>query len=44
MTKLLRGWDLGLSDIRIERQTVTRHNGDKEDTYIPLWPPQSGYR
>jgi AAA15 family ATPase/GTPase len=36
MTKLLRGWDLGLSDIRIERQTVTHPNGEKEDIYIPF--------
>ena len=35
MTKLLKGWDLGLSDIRIERQTVTHPNGDKEDIHIP---------
>ena len=35
MTKLLKAWDLGLSDIRIERQTVTHPNGDKEDIHIP---------
>lgn len=36
MTKLLKSWDLGLSDIRIERQTVTHANGDTEDIFIPF--------
>jgi len=36
MTKLLKGWDLGLSDVRIERQTVTNLNGDKEEICIPF--------
>lgn len=36
MTKLLKSWDLGLSDIRIERQTVTHANGEKEDIFIPF--------
>ena len=36
MTKLLKSWDLGLSGIRIERQTVTHANGDKEDIFIPF--------
>ena len=36
MTRLLKSWDLGLSDIRIERQTVTHANGDNEDLYIPF--------
>ena len=36
MTKLLKSWDLGLSDIRIERQTVTHANGDKEDIFVPF--------
>ncbi len=36
MSRLLKGWDLGLSDIRIEQQTITRENGDKEDIYIPF--------
>ena len=36
MTKLLKDWDLGLTDIRIERQTVTHPDGDKDDIYIPF--------
>jgi hypothetical protein len=36
MAKLLKAWDLGLSDVRIERQTVTLANGDKEDIFIPF--------
>ena len=36
MTKLLKGWDLGLSDVRIERQTMTNLNGDKEEICIPF--------
>jgi predicted ATP-binding protein involved in virulence len=36
MTKLLKGWDLGLSDVRIERQTITNLNGDKEEICIPF--------
>ena len=35
MAKLLKGWDLGLNDIRIERQSITRENGDKDEIYIP---------
>ena len=35
MSNLLKGWDLGLDDIRIKHQTVTRENGDKEDAFIP---------
>lgn len=36
MTKLLKAWDLGLSDIRIEQQTVTHPNGDQEEIFIPF--------
>lgn len=36
MTRLLKSWDLGLSDIRIERQTVTHANGHKEDIFVPF--------
>lgn len=35
MTRLLKAWDLGLSDIRFERQTVTRSNGEKEEIDMP---------
>lgn len=35
MAKLLKGWDLGLNDIRIERQSITRENGEKDELYIP---------
>ena len=34
MANLLSHWDLGLSDVRVEKQTVTRENGETEDVYI----------
>lgn len=36
MAALLRQWDLGLSDVRIEKRTVTKETGDTEDAYIPI--------
>jgi AAA15 family ATPase/GTPase len=35
MAKLLKSWDLGLNDIRIERQSITLENGEKDEIYIP---------
>lgn len=36
MAKLLKNWDLGLSDIRIEKQTITRDTGETEELYVPF--------
>lgn len=36
MATLLRQWDLGLADVRLQKHTVTRENGTTEDIYIPL--------
>ena len=35
MTRLIKNWDLRLSDIRIECETVTQQNGEKQKIYIP---------
>ena len=36
MAALLRQWDLGLSDVRLDKHTVTRENGETEDIHIPV--------
>lgn len=36
MSMLLRNWDLGLADIRLEKRSVTRDSGQIEDLHIPF--------
>lgn len=36
MVSLLSQWDLGLSDVRVEKHRVTRENGEAEDIHIPI--------
>jgi hypothetical protein len=36
MAKLLHEWDFGLSDVRVEKRTVTRESGQTEDIHIPF--------
>ncbi len=36
MARLLSQWDLGLSDVRLQKQTITRDNGETEDVYLPF--------
>lgn len=36
MASLLRDWDLGLADVRLEKRTVTRETGQTEDIHIPF--------
>ncbi len=36
MASLLRQWDFGLADVRVEKQTVTRESGKTEDIHIPF--------
>ena len=36
MSKLLSQWDLGLSQVRIEKHTITRENGLSEEVFIPF--------
>lgn len=42
MAKLLRQWDLGLSDVRVEKHTVTRENGQIEEIPIPFGIHRAG--
>jgi hypothetical protein len=36
MAALLKQWDFGLSDVRVEKQTVTRDMGKTEDIHVPF--------
>lgn len=36
MAHLLSQWDLGLSDVRLQKQTITRDNGETEDVHLPF--------
>jgi len=36
MATLLSQWDLGLSDVRVEKHTVTRESGKTEEIHIPF--------
>lgn len=36
MAGLLRQWDLGLEDVRLEKHTVTRENGVTEEIHLPV--------
>jgi len=36
MATLLHQWDLGLSDVRVEKHTVTRESGETEEIHIPF--------
>ncbi len=36
MVSLLHRWDLGLADVRVEKHTVTRENGEIEEIHIPF--------
>ena len=36
MIDLVKAWDLGLSDIRIQQQTITHANGAKQDVWFPF--------
>ena len=36
MARLLSQWDLGLSDVRLEKQTVTRESGQTDELYVPF--------
>jgi len=36
MAALLKQWDFGLSDVRLEKRTVTRENGQTEEIYVPI--------
>ena len=36
MATLLNQWDFGLSDVRVEKQTVTRESGKTEEIHIPF--------
>ena len=36
MSKLLSQWDFGLSQVRIEKHTITRENGLSEEVFIPF--------
>lgn len=35
MAKLLKSWDLGLHDVTVQKQTITRQDGGTEDIFIP---------
>lgn len=35
MAHLLSQWDLGLTDVRLQKQTVTRENGETEEVHFP---------
>ena len=36
MATLLNQWDFGLSDVRVEKLTVTRESGETEDIHMPF--------
>lgn len=36
MSALLQQWDLGLSDVRLEKRTVSRESGESDEIYIPF--------
>jgi AAA15 family ATPase/GTPase len=36
MATLLHQWDFGLSDVRVEKHTVTRESGKTEEIHIPF--------
>lgn len=36
MASLLRQWDLGLADVRLEKRSVTRESGVTEEIHVPL--------
>lgn len=36
MAALLKQWDFGLSDVRVDKHTVTRENGETEDIHMPF--------
>ncbi len=36
MANLLRQWDLGLSDVRLEKHVITRENGTTEEIHLPF--------
>ncbi|MYZ53017.1 AAA family ATPase [Malikia spinosa] len=36
MARILASWDLGLTDVRIEKHRVTREDGTAEDVFIPF--------
>lgn len=35
MARLLSQWDLGLTDVRLQKQTITRENGEAEEVHLP---------
>lgn len=42
MAQLLRQWDFGLTDVRVEKRTVTRDNGTTEEIHIPFGIHRTG--
>ncbi len=36
MARLLSQWDLGLSDVRLEKQVVTRESGQTDELFVPF--------
>lgn len=42
MAGLLHQWDFGLTDVRVEKKTLTRESGNTEDVHIPYGIHRSG--
>lgn len=36
MAALLKQWDFGLSDVRLEKRSITRDNGQTEEIHVPV--------
>jgi hypothetical protein len=36
MAVLLKQWDLGLTDVRLEKRSITRDNGQTEEIHVPV--------
>jgi AAA15 family ATPase/GTPase len=36
MAALLKQWDFGLSDVRLEKRSITRENGQTEEIHVPI--------
>lgn len=42
MAALLKQWDFGLSDVRLEKRSITRENGQTEEIHVPIGVHQIG--